>query len=263
VDHLAKHSPHNGAWQRDLWVAQNKIGQIYLDQDNATKALLEHQAARNIVERLTASDPSNAGWLRDLSISQNLIGHALLAQANLAGALKSYRDSLSIRERLAKLDPNNSQWQYDLAASQENVGDILLAEEQYAASQSYYQRRHAISRGLAASEPLNARWQFDMVESLLRLAIANVLVAQGADRNTAELARRFIIAVALPAESNMQKRIELASAICKLAKRTERARTYLQEAREILQRELAAQHLTERQKQWVTIVESALTALPK
>jgi tetratricopeptide (TPR) repeat protein len=263
VDRLAKSSPNNGAWQRDLWVSRNKVGEIYLDQGNAAKALVEHQAARNIVERLTASDPSNAGWLRDLSISQNLIGHALLAQGNLAAALKSYRESLSIRERLAKADPNNAQWQYDLAASQEYVGDILLAEGQYAASQSYYQRRHAISRALAESDPLNARWQFNMVESLLRLAIADVLLAQGADKTTTELARRFIVAVALPAESDMQKRVELASAIFKLAKRAEPATTYLQEAREILRRELAAQHLSERQKQWFTTIESALTALPK
>jgi len=263
VDRLAKNAPHNGAGQRDLWVAQNKVGEIYLDQGNAPKALLEHQAARTIVERLTASDPSNTGWLRDLSISQNLIGHALLAQGNLAGALKSYRDSLSIRERLAKLDPNNSQWQYDLAASHENVGDILLAQGQFAAGQSLYQKRHAISRGLADREPLNARWQFDRVESLLRLAVADVLVAQGADKTTTELARRFIVVVALPAESNRQQRAELASAIFRLAKRPEPARGYLQEAREILQRELAAQHLTERQKPWVAVVESALTALPK
>jgi hypothetical protein len=61
----------------------------------------------------------------------------------------------------------------------------------------------------------------------------------------------------------MQKRVELASAIFKLAKRAEPATTYLQEAREILRRELAAQHLSERQKQWFTTIESALTALPK
>ena len=259
---LASNAPNNAVWQRDLWVAQNKIGEIYLEQGNAAKALLEHKAALAIVERLTVSDPSNAGWVRDLSVNHNLIGDVQRAEGKLPDALQSYRASLGIRERLAKADPNNAGWQRDLARAQENVGDVLLAEGQYVAGQSYYMSCHAISRSLAKRDPLNALWQFDLIDSLFRLALADVVVGLASTDHVTGTVRRFVT-LASSEEGDVRKRAQLAGTIFKLAKHPARPRAYLKEALDIMQRQMTAQPLTKSQRQWSTVIASALTALPE
>ncbi|MFN2497090.1 MAG: hypothetical protein ABR608_14475, partial [Pseudonocardiaceae bacterium] len=62
--------PTNTAWQRDLSISHNKLGDLAVAAGDLATAEQRYQAALNIAERLAAADPRNAQWQRDLEISQ-------------------------------------------------------------------------------------------------------------------------------------------------------------------------------------------------
>src|SRR5206468_4323871 len=97
---LAAADPSNAAWQRDLSVSQNNVGDVLSAQGRLDDALGAYRAGLAIAERLAPADPSNAGWQRDLSVSQERLGDVLSAQGRLDDALTAYRAGLAIRERL-------------------------------------------------------------------------------------------------------------------------------------------------------------------
>jgi tetratricopeptide (TPR) repeat protein len=177
ADHLAKSSPDNAGWQRDLSASYDRVGNVHLAQGDLAGALKSYRHGLVIRERLARSDPGNADWQRDLSVSYDQIGDVQVAQGDLAGALKSYHDSLAIRERLAKSDAGNAGWQRDLWVSYIRVGDVQVAQADLAGALKSYRDSLAIAERLALSDPGNAGWQFDLGISNER--IGSVQVAQG------------------------------------------------------------------------------------
>jgi len=70
VDAQALTDPSNTAWQRDLSISHNKLGDLAVAAGDLSTAQQRFQAGLAIRERLAAADPSNTAWQRDLSISQ-------------------------------------------------------------------------------------------------------------------------------------------------------------------------------------------------
>ena len=103
------------AWQRDLTVANDRVGVVLADQDKFDEALASYRASLAISERLTAADPSNAQWQHGLSVTHERIGDVLAFQQKFEEALASYRASLAIRARLAASDRSDAGWQRDVA----------------------------------------------------------------------------------------------------------------------------------------------------
>ncbi|MDQ3765282.1 MAG: hypothetical protein M3460_28505 [Actinomycetota bacterium] len=62
--------PGNTAWQRDLSVSHDRLGDLAVAAGDLSTAQQRFQTALDIRERLAAADPSNTAWQRDLSISQ-------------------------------------------------------------------------------------------------------------------------------------------------------------------------------------------------
>src|SRR5207244_738765 len=102
---LAAEKPDDAAFQRDLPVAYDEVGDVLVAQGNLAEALQSYRHGLAVREQLVKADPTNAGWQRDLLVSYDKVGDVLVAQGNLAEALQSYRDGLAIREPLAKADP--------------------------------------------------------------------------------------------------------------------------------------------------------------
>ena len=69
AERLAASDPANAAWQRDLSVSLNKLGDLAVAQGDLPAATRHFNACLKIAERLAASDPANAAWQRDLSVS--------------------------------------------------------------------------------------------------------------------------------------------------------------------------------------------------
>ena len=121
---LLASNPENTAFQRELEVSYEKVGDVQLAQGDLAGALKSYRDSLAIRERLAQSDPGNAGWQRDLSVSYNKVGDVQVAQGKLDEALQSYRQSLAVRERLAAADPNNTQWHNDLDHVIGRIGEL-------------------------------------------------------------------------------------------------------------------------------------------
>ncbi|MCE5237626.1 TIR domain-containing protein, partial [bacterium] len=110
-ERLAATDPGNAAWQRDLSVSHDRIGDVRVAQGDLSGALEAYQHSLDIRERLAAADAGNAAWQRDLSVSHNKLGDVRVAQGDLSGALEEYEADLAIAQRLAAADPGNAAWQ--------------------------------------------------------------------------------------------------------------------------------------------------------
>ena len=68
--------PGNAAWQRDLSVSHNKVGDAEVAQGNLPAALAFYQERLASAEHLAKTDPGNADLQRDLIVSYAKIAEA-------------------------------------------------------------------------------------------------------------------------------------------------------------------------------------------
>ena len=83
---LAARDPDNAAWQRDLSVSHERLGDVQVAQGDLSGALESHRAAMAIRERLAARDPDNTVWQRDLSVAHARVAEVSLRLHNTADA---------------------------------------------------------------------------------------------------------------------------------------------------------------------------------
>jgi len=183
---LAAEKPNDIAYQRDLSVAYNEIGDVLLAQGNLTDALKSYRDDLAVREQLAKADPANAGWQRDLSMSYNKVGDVLAAQGNLADALKSYRGDLAVRKQLAKADPTSAGWQRDLSVSYDKIGDLLMAQGNLPDALKSFRDGLAVRERLTKVEPTKASWQLALWMSYNK--VGDALVHQD---NLAEALKSF------------------------------------------------------------------------
>src|SRR5205085_544883 len=73
-ERLAAADPANAAWQRDLSVSLNKLGDLAVAQGGLPAAARPCNASPKIVGRPAEADPANAAWQRDLWVSYWRLG---------------------------------------------------------------------------------------------------------------------------------------------------------------------------------------------
>jgi tetratricopeptide (TPR) repeat protein len=128
---LAQSDPGNTAWQRDLSVSYNKVGDVEVAQGDLAGALKSYRDSLAIRERLARSDPGNAGWQRDLAISYAKLAEVHLQSKDREKALAALRAGKAIMDGLVKLSPDNAGWKRELAwfdqqiAALDGIGDRL------------------------------------------------------------------------------------------------------------------------------------------
>jgi tetratricopeptide (TPR) repeat protein len=87
---------------------------VFQAQGQLDDALLEYEAAKQIMRRLTQRYPGNADWQRDLGFAYNRVGSVWEGRGELNQAVPEYEQSLTIAKKLVMLDPTNRLWQQDL-----------------------------------------------------------------------------------------------------------------------------------------------------
>jgi hypothetical protein len=68
--------PGDPGWQRDLSVADDKIGDVLVAQGNLSEALKSYRDGLAIADRLAKAGPGNAQWQSDLVVSLVKLGDA-------------------------------------------------------------------------------------------------------------------------------------------------------------------------------------------
>lgn len=167
----------NKAWQRDLSVTLNRLGDLALKQSNVDGALRYFTEGKTIRERLFANDPDNPAWHRALAASFSKLGGLAKVQGDLAGAEGCFTESKTIRERLVASDPSNAAWQRDLSTAFSRLGEVALEQDRLGEALHSFAESKAIIARFVASDPANAKWQRDFAWLLNR--IGDLAIAQG------------------------------------------------------------------------------------
>jgi tetratricopeptide (TPR) repeat protein len=164
------------AWQHDLAVTYDHLGDVLQVQNRLKEALASYRASAAIGERLVG-DPSYAGRQHDLAVNYIKVGDVDLARGALDEALTSYNASYDLAQRLVATDPGNSPWQNAVLTAQQKIGDVQRRQGDLDAALASYHAGRAIAARFVAKDPGNAGWQRSLAVTQIR--IGDVLVLLG------------------------------------------------------------------------------------
>ena len=190
---LAADAPSNFAWQRELALSYDQLGDLLLTQGRLEQALAGYRASRAIAVRLAAADADNDDRQRDLALSAVKVGDAHFAQGQLDDALASYHVGLAIGERLAAADRTNTRTQHGVLLAQLKIGDVLRLQGELDAALGGYRESRAIAERLVAADPANPEWQRALAYTHRKLGDA-LAQAGAADEALASYRAGFVIA---------------------------------------------------------------------
>jgi serine/threonine protein kinase len=168
---------------RDLMVAHNDLGKIYvsagsLEKVNTTSEALRHFQKSNEIGRvLLAQNPADDVLQRDMSVSWELMGDVLLQMGELQRADEAYAESLAISEQRLKTRPDVISCRQDAGYGFEKVGDILAARGSLDEAHIRYVRSHDLYLQNASAEPQKPLHRRDVLVAISK--IGNIQRRQG------------------------------------------------------------------------------------
>jgi tetratricopeptide (TPR) repeat protein len=171
---LVRAEPSNAEWQHKLFMVQDRIGDMLLEEGNLSEALEAYRAALAIADPLAEADPSSALGQLISSTSRGKIGRVLFEQGELPAALESYQASRTIADGLAKANPDDDAFQRILSVSHDKVGDVLRAQGDLPAALRSYLAALAIAELLANTDPGDGHLQVALIQGRAALALAGL-----------------------------------------------------------------------------------------
>ncbi|HJU20235.1 MAG TPA: hypothetical protein VJ770_27600 [Stellaceae bacterium] len=144
-------NPGNTNNQRQLELADDRIGTALRAQGRLDPALAAYRDSLAVAQALARKNPGNAEWQRDLELSYNNVGDVLILQKHPHRALAAYRDSLAICEATVRRDPGNTQSQRDRAHVLEKISEAELSVGDAAAALTADEERLTVRRRLFAA----------------------------------------------------------------------------------------------------------------
>jgi len=159
-ERLVRMDAGNTAWQRDVSVSHERLGDMLLAKGDSAGALEHFRASLAIARKLASQDPKNAMWQRDMSVGHDRLGDALSATGQARAAIEQLELSLDIRRRLTEQHPDNPQWQRDLAFSHARLGSLIEETGELDEARSRFERCEEAYRALGqdAGDCFNAAY---------------------------------------------------------------------------------------------------------
>lgn len=103
------------------------VGDLLLESQRETAAVIAFRHARSIAEKLSAEFPDDLDHLTLLSLVRDRVGEGLLANGDGPGALAAFQSAKIVHERLVKDAVDTTERRKLLARSHESIGDVLRA----------------------------------------------------------------------------------------------------------------------------------------
>ncbi|MFA6153492.1 caspase family protein [Mesorhizobium sp.] len=185
--------------KRDLAVSHIKLANIRMAQGDLPTSLENYEAARDILQNLTAGMPDKKVWLSDLATANDKIGNVLATQGVVGAAAKAYQQSLSIKQQLVDAEPNSAGLLRDLTITYDEIGDLARTAGQLDGAQTAFEESLRIRLALAENKPDDPERQRAVAVSQERIGdvmrergdVAGALAAYSNSQAIAEeLARR-------------------------------------------------------------------------
>jgi tetratricopeptide (TPR) repeat protein len=165
--------------QRDLSVADNKIGDVLLERGDLRDAEEWYQAGTAIAiqNARTYTGLNDVLVQHDLWASYMKCGRVRERQGDHFGAAKFFNQSISIIRKLVDTDTEDRQASHDLMASYIDMGKTFLSEWNLQGAQKYFDAALSIANSLIRADPDNAFWQHDFTVASQQMG--DVLGPQG------------------------------------------------------------------------------------
>ena len=128
IERLTNAAPGNTAWQRDLSITLNKLGDVQIAQSDFAGAQKSYTDGFAVMERLANADPSNTGWQRDLAVSYGKLAAVFRMTGDSAQALNALQRGQAIIARMANLYPDIPVWKNDLAYFVGQIAQLTAAK---------------------------------------------------------------------------------------------------------------------------------------
>ncbi|MGX9142510.1 caspase family protein [Mesorhizobium sp. 128a] len=163
--------------KRDLAISHIKLANIKMAQGDLPASLQNYEAARGMLQDLTAGVPDKTPWLGDLAMANDKIGNVLATQGDVGAAAQAYQQSLAIKQQLADAEPNNVYLLRDLTITYDEIGDLARTAGQLDGAQTAFEESLRIRLALAQNNPDDPRHQQAVSVSYTR--IGDVLRERG------------------------------------------------------------------------------------
>ncbi|ESX12810.1 caspase family protein [Mesorhizobium sp. M0179] len=163
--------------KRDLAIGHIKFANIKMAQGDLPASLQNYEAARDMLQDLTARVPDKKDWLGDLAMANDKIGNVLATQGDVGAAAQAYQQSLSIKQQLADAEPNSVYLLRGLTITYDEIGGLARTAGQLDGAQTAFEESLRIRLALAQNNPDDPRHQRAVSVSYTR--IGDVLRERG------------------------------------------------------------------------------------
>jgi len=170
LEHVVHASGDGASPDRDIAVARQRMGDIYLQIDGTLHKAKEHyNASLRIQQELIAADPANAVVQRDLAISLERLGDLKQLAGDLAAAHGHYLQALELFEDLLAADLESAVAQRSVSIALEKIGEVNLGLGETREARSAFLRSLEIREEIAAADPLSLEAKRDLSISYNKL----------------------------------------------------------------------------------------------
>ena len=188
---LVDENPNHSAWQNDLSVTFQVVGDVLKDQGELDAALASYRTGLVISGRLAAADPAQDGHLFNVAGGLLRIGDVYQDQGTVDEALRTYREALDIAFDRLKVSSNDPRWVSTAATLDGRVGTVFQRKGNLEAALKFYRFALDLSRLLAEGYPTSTN-QGNLAGSYL--IVGGVLREQG-DLDAALASYREAVAI--------------------------------------------------------------------
>lgn len=109
-ERLVKVDPGNAEWQRDLFIAHKRVGDVLRDQGNLAAALASYHAVLPVAESLAQSRPRYVRSQLDLYFAYASIAMVEARMAERGRALDAFKAGRAVMARLKSALPDDPNW---------------------------------------------------------------------------------------------------------------------------------------------------------
>jgi tetratricopeptide (TPR) repeat protein len=117
----------NYTWRADLWIANQRIGDILLEQKDYKGALAEYQIFNKGTQEAAVRNPEHRLWQRNFANSKIKLGEAYLALSDAEAARRELEGAVKIYQEMVAKDPSRGSWRKNLAIGHLRLGQALQA----------------------------------------------------------------------------------------------------------------------------------------
>jgi tetratricopeptide (TPR) repeat protein len=118
----------NYTWRADLWIANQRIGDILFEKGDFKGALAEYRIFHKGAEEAAVRNPEHRLWQRNHANSKIKLGTALLALGEIEEAQRELKASVDIYDQMVAKDPSRRSWRKNLAIARFQLGLVLHAK---------------------------------------------------------------------------------------------------------------------------------------